>query len=465
MSDHPTPPGGQDPFEHLPPELRRMLEQLGGEQVLRQLQGALAGHGGGPVNWQLAGQVALQLAAEGDRGPSEEERARAREGLQLAEHWLDDSPLPAPPDAGRLVVASRQEWVNAALGAIRPLVEPVAAAATQAMAQLTEQQLDDVDLDEVGRQLGVPELSGMLAGTDLSGMLRGVGATLTGLHAGQIVGQLARQLLGQYDLGVPTAPRAEAFTLAVNVDEAFGGWDLDATEVGIVLALTEAAHRRLFHAVPWLEAHLHGLVAQFAAGTRIDPDQLEDVARELMLGVDPEDPEALQEAMSRAGEFRLQPTPEQGRVLERIQGVLCLVQGWARHEVARAGEGRLPSLDRVDEILRRRRATKGDGEELLEQLLGLDLTPDDPTVGDAFVAAVEEARGPEGLRRALAHPENLPDADELAEPSRWLVRMASGEAVPDDASALFEGLDEAPVERSAEERRRHPDEDDGGSQE
>lgn len=447
MSDEPN--GPIDPFEGLPPELRQMFEQMGGSGMFQQLSGMLGRRPSGPVDWDLARQAALQVAGPGDRAPTEEERARIEEALQLAEHWLDATSLPAPPDGGRLVVATRREWIEAALVSLRPMVEPIAAASTRSMAQLAGDQLGDMDLES----MGLGSLSGLLGGMDVSELLAPMGAVLTGMQSGQILGQLARQLLGQYELGIATAPRAAAFLLPVNIEQAFQGWDLDPTEVTVALALHEAAHRRLYHAVPWLEAHLHGLIAQFANGMEVDADQLQRLAQELMSQVDPEDPASMEAAMARAGQFQLEPTAAQRRVLERLQGVVALVGAWARREMARAAGDRLPNLGRIEEVLRRRRATKGDGEELLERLLGLDLQPDDDTVGEDFVAAVEEARGPEGLHRALAHPENLPDAEELVEPARWLERMASDTGVPDDASSLFADLGDAPHERSAEERR------------
>jgi uncharacterized protein (DUF2342 family) len=149
-------------------------------------------------------------------------------------------------------------------------------------------------------------------------------------------------------------------------------------------------------------------------------------------------------------------------VLARLQAVVCLVGAWARHEAARAAEGRLPSLGRIEEVLRRRRATRGDGEELLASLLGLDLKPDDETVGERFVVAVEAALGPAGLHRALAHPENLPDAAELADPASWLARTSADDLdVPADASELFGDLGDAPVEGTAEERAHEQDRDPG----
>jgi len=479
VADDPIRPGEdepEDPFGGaLPPELSAMFEQIGGSEGLAamgaQLSQLFAGGLGqsGPVDWDLATRVALQVAAEGDRGPTPEEETRARQALELAEHWLDDSPLPAPPDAGRLLVASRQTWVNAALAALRPLVEPVARASTDAMVSLAQEQLGE--LGEAGPG-AIPGLEGLpagfgdfianLGGMDVGGMLRPAGAALMGLQAGQVVGQLARQLLGQYDLGIPTAPRSEAYVLAVNVHEEFDGWDLDPMEVAVVLALTEAAHRRLFHAVPWLEAHIQSLVARFASGTSIDAERMRQVSEELLAGVDPDDPESLRAAMERASGLRMEPTADQRRILERLQAVVCLVGAWARHEAARVAGDRLPGRGRVEEVLRRRRATRGDGEELLAGLLGLDLKPDDETVGESFVGTVEAALGPAGLHRALAHPENLPDAAELADPGAWLARTAADDDVPDDLSALLDGLaGDAPVEGSAAERLRQRDDADG----
>ena len=173
MSDHPQRPEGpdDDPFANLPPELRQMLEQLGGpgalEQAQQQLQamlgGSLPGFGfqppaapTGPVDWQLATRIALQLAAEDDRSATDAEARAVRDAFDLAEHWLDDTPLPAPPDAGIVVPGSRQTWVNAAVKSLAPLVEPVARAATDAMVDMAREQLG-----ELGEHGGLDALPGL----------------------------------------------------------------------------------------------------------------------------------------------------------------------------------------------------------------------------------------------------------------------------------------------------------------
>ena len=465
MTDDATP----SPFDGMPEEFRRMLEQLtgpggpleslagGGTLDLGALQGlgGLAGLGGraggvpeGPVDWRIARRAAQQALGDQDRSPTSDEVRTAEEALRIAELWLDGSSLPAPPDAGRIQVAARGDWIDAALVAMRPLVEPVAAASTATMADLARQQLDEVDLDA----MGLGPLAGLLGGMDPGQLLRPVGATLAGLQAGQVLGELAGSLLHGTELGIPTGPRSTALFVAPNIAATFGDWELDETEVMIVLALHEAANRRLFHAVTWLEGHVHDLVATFAAGTEVDADQLRRMTDELLQGVDPSDPEQLQQAMQSAAGLRLTPTPEQERVLARIQGVTALVGAWTRREVARAAADRLPARARIEEVLHRRRATRADGDQLLATLLGLDITHDDPTLGDEFVAAVTDRLGDRALHEAIGHPENLPDLDELRDPQAWLDRVHGGTQVPDDPAALLDGLGEAPVEGTAEDR-------------
>ena len=297
---------------------------------------------------------------------------------------------------------------------------------------------------------------------DPSAMLRPAAATLNALQAGQVIGTLARQVHGHRDLGVPTAPRSTAGLVAVNVAATFDGYDLDATEVAVLLAVTEVAQRRLHHAIGWLDEHVIGLIGRFADAMTVDESQLRGLAEQMEQQVDPDDPDAFQRAIERAGQLRLEPNEAQRAILTQLQVVVGLVDAWARHEASAAVEGRLPSLVRIEEVLRRRRAVKGDGEELLAGLLGLDLRPDDGTVAERFVATVIDVLGTAGLEQALAHPENLPDATELADPGSWLARNADDVEIPDDVESLLAGLGTAPAEASADERASKAEQDGSG---
>jgi uncharacterized protein (DUF2342 family) len=194
---------------------------------------------------------------------------------------------------------------------------------------------------------------------------------------------------------------------------------------------------------------------------RSDEAQLRGLAEQMEQELDPDDPEAFQRALERAARLRLEPNAAQRAVLDQLQVLTGLVGAWARHEASATLEGRLPGLARIEEVLRRRRAVQGDGEELLAGLLGLDLRPADATVAERFVATVIEVLGTRGLEQALAHPENLPDAEELADPGTWLARSVGDVEVPDDVASLLEGLGDAPQEGSAEDRAEHGEDPEG----
>lgn len=462
MTDDATPMFGPDDFEQLPPELRELLGALSEgnpedlleriAEVMPQMADQVQGHmrrmamsgATGPVDWDVARRVGFQLAADGDRSPTTDEVARMQRAMRLAEHWLDDSALPAPPTGSTLRVSRRTEWLQEAIEAMAPLIEPVAAARARALTSLAPDAATDMP----------EQFAALLEGVDLGQVVRAAATGMAGLQAGMALGRLSGQVLASHDLGVPTVARDAAVAVAANLAATFDGWGVDPEEVAVAVMLHEEAHRRLFHAVPWLRAHIESLVALFANGTDLDQSRLDQLLSEAMVDVDPEDPESLATAMQRAGQFRLEPTAAQRRVLDRLQGVTDLTRAWARHEALAVAEGKLPNLGVIDEVLRRRRAQVGDGEQVLADLLGLQLTSGDAERGERFVAAVIAARGPSGLHTALAHPENLPDAAELVDPSRWLVRMAAAEGVPDDPASLFAGLEDAPVEASADERLR-----------
>jgi hypothetical protein len=107
----------------------------------------------------------------------------------------------------------------------------------------------------------------------------------------------------------------------------------------------------------------------------VDEEQLRRVAEQVQEDLDPDDPDGFSRALDRAAHLRLEPNEAQRAVLAQLQTIVGLTGAWVRHEARTAVAGRLPSLGRIEEVLRRRRATRGDGEELLAGLLGLDLQP------------------------------------------------------------------------------------------
>ncbi len=377
---------------------------------------------GGPVNWELASQTASTVLEDAERVAAVGDELAA--ALPTAELWLDQVTERAAVE-GPSEPLSRSAWTQLAATpqGLGRYVEPLAEGATRALGEQLRGQLPEGLREQMGA--GAP-------GDPMQQMMGSMGAMLYGMQAGLITGHLAGQLLATGDLGVPTVDPRRVGTVGDGADRFAADYDVDQREMGHWLALQEAAHRRLFAGVPWLSDHVSALIREFAAGADIDPGRLMEQLGGA--GLDPSNPEALQQALEQPDAFRVEPTAEQQRVLDRLQALVSFTEAWCDTVVRAAADGRLPALPRIEEARRRQRAEQGPGERFLAQLVGLDLTPSEIRVAADFCEAVIEARGQEGLDRAWEDPVCLPSSAELAEPSDWLVRMAARElGVGDDA--------------------------------
>src|SRR5258706_15979191 len=88
---------------------------------------------GGPVNWDLAKNVARQtVAAAGDASVLDIERRKAIDAIRTGDLWLEDAT--SFPTGIRIVQAwSRPEWGEATLPVWSKLCDPIAARAVDVM--------------------------------------------------------------------------------------------------------------------------------------------------------------------------------------------------------------------------------------------------------------------------------------------------------------------------------------------
>jgi putative hydrolase len=134
-----------------------------------------------------------------------------------------------------------------------------------------------------------------------------------------------------------------------------------------------------------------------------------------MSEIDPANPESLQNALS-GGMFEAQDTPEQQVALRRLETLLALIEGWVDTVVAAAAADRMPGAAALREALRRRRAAGGPAEETFATLVGLELRPRRLRDAAALWWAVSEKHGVSGRDGVWAHPDLLPDAEDLDDP-------------------------------------------------
>jgi putative hydrolase len=355
----------------------------------------------GPVNWELAKQMAVSALATGHRAPTPVERSQIAEAIRLADHWLDPA-TQLPSGVTAIESWSRVEWVEKTLPAWAQLCDPVASRVVGAMSQI------------------VPEEAAAEAGP-LLGMVGQVGGLMFGAQVGQALAKLAGEVLTSTDVGLPLGPAGVAALVPDNV-AAFGqGLERPADEVRLFLALRETAYHRLFKHVPWLRQRLFDAVDAYARGITVDREAIERAMSE----VDPQDPESMQRAL-QGGMFEPSVTPDQQTALARLETLLALVEGWVDDVVASAAADRLPGADALRETLRRRRATGGPAEQTFATLVGLELRPRRLREASTLWRTLREQRGAEGRDELWRHPDLLPGADDLDDPEGFVRR--SGEA-------------------------------------
>jgi putative hydrolase len=368
---------------------------------------------GGPVNWDLARQLAVSTLGGGQQSVSPGERAAIAEALRLADLWLDEV-TDLPSGVHTIESWTRLEWIEKTLPVWSALCDPVAARVVQAMSSA----------------IPAEQLAAAGAGNPLAGIMNQVGGLMFGAQVGQGLGGLAQEVVASTDVGIPLGPTGVAALVPENVAAFGAGLGRPADEIRLYLGLREAAHQRLFAHVPWLRQRLLDTVEAYSRGITVDMSAIERAVGE----VDPSNPESIQNALA-GGLFEPEETPEQKTALRRLETLLALVEGWVDAVVAAAAGERMPGAEALREASRRRRATGGPAEQTFATLVGLELRPRRLREAAALWWAVTEKHGVSGRDAVWAHPDLLPTADDLDDPLGFADTIGGEQLTGSDAEA------------------------------
>ncbi len=415
MSDN-TTPGGTP--EHNPLEdLLRQMGLIGPGQELPNLDGLMSqmqqqfgrwqnqmsglfGNTNAAVNWNYAKDIARKSAADLGPDPTPDEQARhdIRESSMIADQWLD-AVISFPSVGSDAVAWSRAEWIEATMPTWAKLVDPVVTHLADALGAVATQGLGN-------------EIPGF-GGDFFTPMIRQAASVMFGGQMGQALGGLAAATTSTTDIGLPLSSRP---ALIPRNMRAFGE-GLDGTserDLRMFLTLRELARQRLFSSVAWLAPQLLAYVEHYAREITIDSSALEDAVG----SIEELNAEGLQElSLTISGKlFDPAKTTEQLEILERLETLLALVEGWVDQAVCKASADWLPNTAALTELVRRRRAAGGPGESALHTLVGLELRPRRIRDAANLWAAIENERGAEGRDDVWRHPDLLPTSKDLDDP-------------------------------------------------
>jgi putative hydrolase len=456
-----TPPsgggtGGNSPTDPANP-FAALFGQLGAgadmNALVEQLQSAFAMFGGpgamfggaapatgSGVNWDVTKDTARKTVATlgPDPSPDTARQREVKEAVSIAEVWLDQA-TSFPQVSSQVSAWSRAEWIENTMAVWQRLVEPVAAHIADAM----ENALTFGDAGDEASAL--PGMAGMEQ--MLRPMLRTSGASMFGLQLGQGLGQLATEVVGATDIGLPLSEPGHVALLPTNV-AAFGeGLEQNQTDVRLYLALRECARQRLFAAAGWLREQMLSLVEQYARGITIDTSALEEAVSQ----IDPNNLAELGEKLE-GGLFEPTKTPEQLATLERLETMLALVEGWVDEVVTQATAQWMPAAAALAETVRRSRASGGPAEATFATLVGLELRPRRMRDAANLWAALRDARGTEGRDAVWSHPDLLPTAADLDDPLGYTSGEARDADQGDEFDAALAELLDSEAERDGDQR-------------
>ena len=341
------------------------------------------------VHWPLAAGTAARLAG---RYPLEGSYhfallARQAPGLvaRAAELVAAETRLPwvGEPQVG---VLTRAEWARASVASFGRLLAPA------------EARLAAAGAGRPGRRLA---------------------GRLLGAEVGALVGVLARRVLGQYELVVPTGDGAGDVVMLVggNLLAMERRHSLRPSEFRLWVALHECSHRLQFTGVPWLGPHFLGLVSRLLEAATAEPSRLSRLAGDLREATRRGRP-----LVDETGLMGLLANPAQRRIIDEAQALMSVLEGHGHVVMDRVGARVLASQPHMARVLKARR--RDPRFAALMRLIGLEMKMKQYELGERFMQAVEREGGFSAIDRLWEGPQNLPTFDEIRYPARWLERVA-----------------------------------------
>jgi coenzyme F420 biosynthesis associated uncharacterized protein len=186
----------------------------------------------------------------------------------------------------------------------------------------------------------------------------------------------------------------------------------DPSDFRLWVALHEETHRVQFTAVPWMRDHLFGEIRTLA--DTMDPGGLlEDGLQRILEAV-------------RGGSgsvLDVLSSPEQKAILDRVTGVMSLLEGHADVVMDGVGPQVIASVSKIRAGFDRRRKGVGVLDRVLRKALGLDVKMAQYRDGAKFVRAVVDRAGMADFNAVWERPENLPSKAEITDPDAWVARV------------------------------------------
>jgi putative hydrolase len=372
-------------------------QPFGDIPLFREIQKLLASSEG-PINFELARQVALAAATQG-RSDSQPDAATKRlysEGVHAAEEVLSGYTRLDISEPAKVETVGPAWWVTSTLGAWRWLLEHVGEHFTKEMARLGQQS-----------EGANPMTSAMGQVTPL----------LMGAQAGTLIGQLAGEALERYDFPIPRDDDPLLFVVD-NINSLARDYSFKHEDFARWLALSSVAHHLVVTSVSWVDRYLRSLLMAVIDAVEIDLADMERRLTELQgQGMESLEQSGIESALP------IVQSERHHKALERLRTFVAVLQGYASHATDAVATQLIPEASKIQEGMARRTASPSEGKTMLSSLFGISLDRQPAVSGSTFCAAIAKLKGMGALNQVWAAPDNLPTAEEIKDPFAWMERV------------------------------------------
>ena len=340
------------------------------------------------IDWALVKRIAETIGGQGGNSspPKGDLAAIAADSRTRVLAYSKLVPMSALPEPE---MVSRQQWIEANLRSMRPVLDRVGARVAGG-----------------GGLLGKP--------------MRAVTTALFSTQVGGLTGFLAQRVLGQYDMPLLDSDGAPRLLLVgPNLGSAAERLEVDGEALLHWVTLHELTHAVQFGSVPWLRLHLASLVREVVdtLEVKLDPSKGMRVPST-------DDMRSWIDSVRKGALVTLAIGRERRVLIDRIQATMAVVEGHAEHVMDAVGAEVIPSQAELRSALERRREGRSGPMRLLERVLGFELKLRQYRDGKRFCDAVVAKTGIDGLNSVWSAPHQLPTLAELVDPDAWIARTA-----------------------------------------
>lgn len=385
-------------FEVVDAVARRIVDFM---PLGRGIRNAVKSKGDGLIGWENVQEIAgatLELQREMPDPIAEAMIEHYQVMLEAAQRQvaeytgLEVSGLP-----DHVEVFSQQDWIDANIVSFRFLFDPISEKYIQALEEAEQNQIAPAPNPRAHR----------------------IAHGLLTVQVGVIMGFLARNVLGQFDLSLPEPEKGgKLYIVEDNVRRIELQLGLHPREFRQWITLHEVTHSFEFHCNEWLRGYLMSTMQEYLDTIDWRGLSSPDFFRKIRENKTQKD-----DALKAGGLISMIASPEQREILRRVQAVMSVLEGYSNHVMDQVGKDLLATYASMKERFERRKEYRSGAEKLFRRLIGIDLKLQQYKQGQAFVDGVVEKEGLPFLNQVWESPEMLPSIEEVRDPARWIERI------------------------------------------